>query len=93
MSPTNRERSCRARSKRRARKLLLAACAAVVLASSPALAEDDEYDPLRAGHPLRIAAYVVHPVGFALDWLFFRPVYWIGSHQPFRAIFGRTDAR
>jgi hypothetical protein len=59
MSPTNRERSCRARSKRRARKLLLAAC----------------------------------PVGFALDWLFFRPVYWIGSHQPFRAIFGRTDSR
>lgn len=92
MSPMELEESCRAGSKRRARNLVFAACALVLLASTPSLAEDGDYDPQRAGHPLRIAAYVVHPVGFALDWLFFRPAYWIGSHQPFRAIFGRTEA-
>ena len=51
----------------------------------------DDYDSKRAGHPLRIVAYVLHPVGVALDWLIFRPAWWIGSHDPFYALFGRTD--
>jgi len=98
MSPTNFERSSgtrssRTRSKRRARNLVFAACAAVVLGSGPALADEDSYDPQRAGHPLRVIGYVMHPVGFALDWLVFRPAHWIGNFQPFRAVFGRTDAR
>jgi len=48
----------------------------------------NEYDPLRAGHPLRVVAYIVHPVGVALDYLIFRPAHWIGSQPVVRTIFG-----
>jgi hypothetical protein len=47
------------------------------------------YEPLQAGHPLRIAAYVLHPVGVILDYAIFRPFYWIGSHEPLRTLFGQ----
>ena len=49
------------------------------------------YDPQRAGHPLRMIAYVVHPVGVILDYVVFRPFYWLGSHEPLRTLFGRDD--
>jgi hypothetical protein len=32
---------------------------------------------------------VLHPVGVVFDWMLFRPAHWIGSHEPFRTIFGR----
>lgn len=51
----------------------------------------DDYDARQAGHPLRIAAYVLHPVGVIVDRLIFRPAWWIGSHEPFHTLFGRTD--
>jgi hypothetical protein len=51
----------------------------------------DNYDSQSAGHPLRIAAYVLHPVGVLVDRLIFRPAWWIGSHEPFHTLFGRTD--
>jgi hypothetical protein len=47
------------------------------------------YEPLRAGHPLRIVAYALHPVGVILDYAIFRPFYWIGSHEPLRTLFGQ----
>ena len=50
-----------------------------------------EYDSKQAGHPLRIVAYVLHPAGVILDTLIFRPAYWLGSHEPLRTLFGRTD--
>jgi hypothetical protein len=49
------------------------------------------YEPLRAGHPLRIIAYVLHPIGVILDYAIFRPAYWIGSHEPIRTLVGQTD--
>jgi len=51
----------------------------------------DEYDSQEAGHPVRILAYVLHPVGFLLDALIFRPAHWVGSHEPFRTLFGQRD--
>jgi hypothetical protein len=51
----------------------------------------DDYDSKEAGHPLRIAAYVLHPVGVIIDRLIFRPAWWVGSHEPFYTLFGRTD--
>ena len=39
--------------------------ATLALAATPAAA--DEYDARRAGHPLRVVAYVLHPVGVAFD--------------------------
>ena len=52
---------------------------------------NDDYDPQRAGHPLRIVAYVLHPVGVAVDYLVLRPAYWVGNHEPFKTIFGQKD--
>lgn len=49
------------------------------------------YDPQRAGNPVRIAAYVVHPFGVLLDYLIFRPAWWIGQQEPFKTIFGVTE--
>ena len=49
------------------------------------------YESLRAGHPLRIVAYALHPVGVILDYAIFRPAYWIGTHEPIRTLVGQTD--
>ena len=47
----------------------------------------------RAGHPLRIIAYALHPIGVAFDYLLFRPAHWVGHQQPFRTIFGHRGER
>ena len=58
--------------------------------AGPAVAES-EYDPPDAGHPVRIAGYVLHPIGVIYDYLLLRPAWWVGSYQPFRTLFGRDD--
>ena len=63
------------------------AFAALALAHA-APARADEYDARRAGHPLRVVAYVVHPVGVALDWLLFRPAHWVVSQPVLSHVFG-----
>jgi hypothetical protein len=60
-----------------------------LLAATPALAYD--HDPQEAGHPLRIAAYILHPFGVLLDTLIFRPADWAVHHEPLRTIFGAED--
>ncbi len=73
----------------------LRAVAALILSlgllftASPALA--DEYDEDMAGHPLRIIAYVLHPVGVAIDYLIMRPAHWLVSHEPMKTVFGHDD--
>ena len=47
-----------------------------------------EYDPRASGHPLRIAAFALHPVGVLLDYMIFRPAWWVGQREPFRTLFG-----
>jgi len=61
----------------------------LVGAALPALA--DEYQPKRAGHPLRIVAYVLHPVGVLIDFVLLRPAHWLGSQEPLRTIFGHEE--
>ena len=51
----------------------------------------DDYDEKSSGHPLRIVAYVLHPVGVAIDYLVLRPAHWLGSHEPLKTIFGHED--
>jgi hypothetical protein len=62
----------------------LLACMALAATSASA----DEYDARRAGHPLRVLGYILHPVGVALDWLIFRPAHWAGSQPAFAYLFG-----
>ncbi len=67
----------------------------VVIATSflflSSTANADEYDSESAGHPLRIAAYILHPVGWALDLLIMRPAHWIVSQEPLDQVFGHED--
>jgi hypothetical protein len=48
---------------------------------------DDEYDDSQS-HPLRVAAYLVHPVGYGLEWLIFRPMHWVVSRPALVDVFG-----
>lgn len=58
----------------------------ILALAAPAAA--DRYDPQKAGHPARIVAYALHPVGVMLDLLIFRPAHWIGSKEPLATFFG-----
>jgi hypothetical protein len=77
--------------RRRAGWLLGLAVLALLVSARPVHATTEVYDPKRAGNPVRIAAYIMHPVGVLIDYVIMRPAWWIGSHEPFRTIFGRTD--
>jgi len=76
---------------RKTRKVLVAMALATSLlfAAGPALADD--HNPEDAGHPLRIAGYVLHPIGVLLDTLIFRPAHWIAHLGPLEALFGHKD--
>ena len=67
--------------------MMLAATAAVVgvMSATPALAS--EYDDLQS-HPLRIVAYLIHPVGFAAEWLLTRPFHEVVSQPDLEPVFG-----
>ena len=54
--------------------------------ASPAVA--DEYDPQDAGHPVRVIAYLLHPIGVVLDVLIARPAHWVGSQGALARLFG-----
>jgi len=56
--------------------------------ASPALAVDD-YDDSQS-NPFRIAAYLVHPVGYITEWLVFRPFHRIVSQDDLEPVFGHT---
>ena len=75
------------------RVLMLVIMLPLLAAALPALgaSDDDEYDPTEAGNPLRIVAYVLHPVGVVLDTLIFRPAHWLGSKEPIKTLVGKDD--
>jgi len=86
-----RQLACR----RLVRRLMMLACLLPLLLSGvPAFGSDgseNEYDPAEAGHPLRVVAYVLHPIGVVLDTLIFRPAHWLGSKKPLKGLVGNTD--
>jgi hypothetical protein len=63
--------------------------ALVVVLASPAAA--DEYDKNNAGHPLRLVAYILHPVGVLIEYALLRPGHWLVSTEPMKTIFGHED--
>jgi hypothetical protein len=66
----------------RLRKTVATALIALPLLLAAAPASADDYEPQWAGHPLRIVAYALHPVGVALDVLIFRPAHWVVTESP-----------
>jgi len=75
---------------RRARRWLAACVVGLMLAIASPVAADD-YDSRDAGHPVRIVAYVLYPIGFILDYLILRPAHWIASQGPMKQVFGHED--
>ena len=73
---------------KRVRLIVFVLALFVTLGLKPAFAAPDEYDDSQS-HPLRIAAYLLHPVGFIVEWAVFRPFhYLVSSSEPAEAFFG-----
>jgi len=71
-----------------ARLLATGLVCVLTLGSQPARAEWDSYDDSQS-HPLRVAAYLLHPLGWLAEWTIFRPFHLIVSAtEPQEAFFG-----
>lgn len=66
--------------------LALALLLGLTVVARPALAHD-AYDDSQS-NPLRIVAYMVHPVGWALEWMVARPIHFLVSDPELERIFG-----
>jgi len=71
------------------RLMLTLGLLAVLLAGPTTARAHDAYDDSES-HPLRLAAYAVHPVGFALEWLVVRPIHFAVSNPRVEHIFGHV---
>ena len=69
-------------------RIIAAAGLLFALAATPAQAID-EYDDSQS-NPLRIAAYLLHPIGYAAEWLIARPFHQVVAQDDLSAIFGHT---
>lgn len=49
---------------------------------------DASADAASYGHPFRLVAFVLHPVGVLLDYVIVRPIYYVASVAP--SLFGYT---
>ena len=77
---------------RRRLESITAGLALVVLLAAAPVAADD-YDATEAGNPLRLAAYLLHPVGVLLDVLILRPAHWLASQPVIAELVGHdTDS-
>ncbi|MCC6763341.1 MAG: hypothetical protein IT293_01640 [Deltaproteobacteria bacterium] len=75
------------------RKLIMVAVAAALLGSAQlsfAANGADDYDDSQA-HPLRLAAYIIHPIGFTLEWLVTRPFHEFVAQPDLAPVFGHTS--
>ena len=70
-------------------KIASLAVLATLFVSGTVFAVPDEYDDSQS-HPLRVTAYLIHPVGVGLEWLIFRPFHWIVSRNGADMVFGHT---
>ena len=74
------------------RKLIMVAAAVALLGSAQlsfAMGADD-YDDSQS-HPLRLAAYIIHPIGFTLEWLVTRPFHELVAQPDLGPVFGHTS--
>jgi len=67
---------------------LVAVAGVLTFTATVGEAEADRYDPKKAGNPIRISAYILHPVGVLLDYGLMRPCFWVVQREPFSTIFG-----
>jgi outer membrane protein OmpA-like peptidoglycan-associated protein len=73
---------------KRLRLFLLVMIVGLTLGPKASFAEPDEYDDSQS-NPFRVAAYLLHPAGFILEWVVFRPFHFlVSSTEPAEAFFG-----
>ena len=75
----------------RTRRGWFAALTAVLVLTLASPVAADEYDAENAGHPVRIVAYLLYPVGMLIDYVLIRPAHWLVSSEPMKTIFGHED--
>ena len=69
------------------RLLLLVMTLCLAFGPKPSIAAPDEYDDSQS-NPFRIAAYLLNPAGFILEWTVFRPFHFlVSSTEPTRGLF------
>jgi hypothetical protein len=69
------------------RMIAFLALVGMMMVSKPAIAS--EYEDTQS-HPLRVVAYLVHPIGYAFEWVFFRPLHWVVSQPNLEEVFGHV---
>lgn len=70
------------------RPFIVAVALVATLGLQTAVAAPDEYDDSQS-HPLRVAAYLMHPVGWLAEWIVFRPFHFlVSATKPQEAVFG-----
>ena len=74
------------------RKLMMVVVAAALLGSVQLCFAGgaDDYDDSQS-HPLRLAAYLIHPIGYTLEWLVTRPFHELVAQPDLAPIFGHTS--
>ncbi|MGH0034782.1 MAG: hypothetical protein ACQGVK_07110 [Myxococcota bacterium] len=73
---------------RLARAFTVLVLALTLTAASVTTSQAHEHDPEESGHPVRVIAYILHPIGVILDFVLVRPAHWLVSHEPFQTLFG-----
>ena len=68
-------------------RIIAVASLFLALAATPVRAT--EYADSQS-NPLRIAAYLLHPIGFAAEWLILRPFHEVVGQDDLQAVFGHT---
>ena len=64
---------------------------ALMLTATATWAPAEDHDLSMAGHPLRIIAYVLYPVGVMIDYLIMRPAHWLITQEPIQTLVGYED--
>ncbi len=70
------------------KKLLVIAILAGALMLAPGRASVHEYDRDDTDYPLRIVAYVLHPIGIAMEYVILRPIHYLVSQPNSSVVFG-----
>jgi len=72
------------------RRVLMTLVVAAGLLVMPATGRaHDAYDDTQS-HPLRLIAYAVNPVGYAIEWAVMRPIHFVVSQPKLERVFGHT---
>ena len=74
------------------KRFIAAGLLAMVLGftAGPAAASPDAYDDSQS-YPLRVAAYLIYPIGFTAEWLVFRPLHYVVSRPYLEPVFGHVS--